>query len=148
MKDAKTFLQQVELLDTHINAKIEELERLNSLAVKTTSTLKQVAVFSPGVQDKVGDAVSKIVDLKNDINDTIDSYVDKKKQINEVLDLVENPDELAVLYMRYFEFKTFEQIACELHCTYRNVCYIHGRALQTVDKIRQKGGTKDVQKKL
>lgn len=134
----KSFLTQVELYDTHINHKMVEVERLYDLLYKVTPTLKADVVQGSGNADPMGDTVAKIVDLQNEINAEIDALVDRKKQINEMLDYVTDPDELAVLYMRYFEFKTFEEIAYELHCTYRNVCYIHGRALNTLAEIMKK----------
>ena len=133
--ETKEYLEQVKLCDTKINNKLEELSRLNALAYKVTSSLKQVAVFGSGTQDKVGDAVSRIVDLQREINDDIDKYCDKKAEVRALIDQVKNPDELEVLSKRYLLYESLEQIACEMGFTYRNVCYIHGRALQTVAEL-------------
>lgn len=133
--EAKEYLEQIQLCDKKINNKLEELSRLNALAYKVTSSLKQVAVFGSGTQDKVGDAVSRIVDLQREINDDIDRYCDKKAEVRAIIDRVKNPDELDVLSKRYLLYESLEQIACEMGFTYRNVCYIHGRALQTVAEL-------------
>lgn len=133
--EAKEFLEQIQLCDKKINNKLEELSRLNALAYKVTSSLKQVAVFGSGTQDKVGDAVSRIVDLQREINEDIDKYCDKKAEARALIDQVKNPDELDVLSKRYLLYESLEQIACEMGFTYRNVCYIHGRALQTVAEL-------------
>lgn len=133
--EAKEFLEQIQLCDKKINNKLEELSRLNALAYKVTSSLKQVAVFGSGTQDKVGDAVSRIIDLQREINDDIDRYCDKKAKVRALIDKVKNPDELDVLSKRYLLYESLEQIACEMGFTYRNVCYIHGRALQTVAEL-------------
>ena len=135
MCDAKTFLTQVKLYDTHINTKIEEMARLKGLATKITATLKQDVVSGGGNHDKVGDAVAKIVDLEREINAIIDAYVDLKRQVEEVIEKVTDPDQAAVLYRRYFLNERWEQIALDMNMTYRNVCYIHGKALQTVNKL-------------
>jgi len=133
--EAKEYLEQIQLCDKKINSKLEELCRLNALAYKVTSTLKAVAVFGSGTQDKVGDAVSRIVDLQREINDDIDKYCDKKAEVRALIDQIKNPDELDVLSKRYLLYESLEQIACEMGFTYRNVCYIHGRALQTVAEL-------------
>lgn len=135
MCDAKTFLQQVKLYDTHINTKIEEMDNLKALATKITATLKQDVVSGGGNQDKIGDAVAKIVDLEREINAIIDAYIKLKRQVNDVVDKVTDPDQAAVLYKRYFLYERWEQIALEMNMTYRNVCYIHGKALQTVNRL-------------
>lgn len=135
MCDAKTLLQQVKLYDTHINVKLEELSRTKALATKITATLKQDVVSGSGNQDKLGDAVAKIVDMEREINAIIDAYVNLKRQVEEVVDKVADPDQAAILYKRYFLYERWEQIALEMNMTYRNVCYIHGKALLTVNKL-------------
>lgn len=135
MTDAKTYLRQVKLLDIHINNKLEELQRLKDLSFKITSSLKPDVVGGSRNLDKIGDAVAKIVDMEAEINNAIDSYVDKKREITNIIEKVSDPDQLALLYKRYIHYETFEKIACELHMTYRNACYIHGKALQAVEHL-------------
>lgn len=135
MADAKAYLRQVKLYDTHINNKLEELARLKVLATQITSSIKPVPAFGGGNSDKLGNIVAKIVDLENEINEAVDVYVDKQREIGRLLEKLEDADQVAVLHKRYFEDKPWEQIACEMHMTYRNVCYIHGRALQEMGRL-------------
>lgn len=135
MTDAKLFLMQVRLYDTKINAKLEELQHLKDMVTKITPTLHDSPGGGHGSQDKLGDAVARIVDLEAEIDQSVDLYVDEKRRVHEVLDQVQNTDQYNVLHGRYVQYKTFEQIAFEMHMTYRNICYIHGRALQTVEEL-------------
>lgn len=137
--DAKAYLKQIRLYDTHIQTKLEELSQLKASITKITTTLKADVVSSSGSQDKLGDAVAKIVDLQNEINADIDRFVDAKKEVSSVLEKMDDPDQLQVLERRYVLFETFEQIAYEMNMTYRNVCYIHGKALLSVKAILAKG---------
>ena len=57
MNDAKSFLQQVELCDKHINNKLEQVAQLRELATKITATWKQDVVSGGGDQDKIGYAL-------------------------------------------------------------------------------------------
>ena len=141
MTDAKSYLMQVELYDTHINNKLEELARLKELTRHITSSIKDVPVSGGSNQDKLGGAIAKIVDLESEINDAVDAYIDKRREVSKVLELLEDADQVAVLHKRYFEYMAWEEIACEMHMTFRNVCYIHGRALQAVDAILKDGAT-------
>lgn len=133
--NTKDFLQQIELYDNHINNKLEELERLRSLTLKITSSLKQDVVSASGSQDKLGDAVAKIVDLQNEINQSIDLYVDRKREVNRVLEQITDVDYLQVLSKRYLLYEPWEQIAMEMGYTYRHITRLHGEALQAVRKI-------------
>lgn len=139
MCDAKAYLKKIELADVHINNKLEDLQKLRTMVTKITSAITPVCVSGSGSQDKLGDAVAKIIDLQDEINRKIDNYVDLKREISAVLEQIQDPDQVQVLYKRYFEYKSLEQIACEMYCTYRNVCYIHGKALQAVEAVL-KGG--------
>lgn len=139
-KEAKEYLLQVKKLDANIESLVEQVSHLETLSTKITSTLKQDMAFGGGNQDKIGDAVAKIADLKTDINRKIDRYVEKKSEICSVIEKVENGDQAALLHKRYMLFEPWEQIALEMHCTYRNVCYIHGRALQAVVNVLESNG--------
>jgi DNA-directed RNA polymerase specialized sigma subunit len=131
----KKYLQQIRLYDSHINTKLKDLHQLKEMVTKITQTLKDDVVSGGGNQDKLGDAIAKIVDLKAEIDRDIDHYVAAKQEISATLDKLTDPDQLQVLHMRYVQNKTWEQIACDMHMTYRNVCYIHGKGLQSVNQI-------------
>lgn len=134
--DAKQYLNQVRMYDVHINNKLEELAQMKALATKVTTYLRPVPVSGgSGGQDKLGNVVSKIIDLEAEINGAIDRFVDKKREVSELVGGVTDPDELEVIYKRYFQNETLEQVACEMGYTYRNVCYIHGRALRSVEAL-------------
>lgn len=135
MCDAKAYLREIELLDAHINNKLNDLFTLRTMVTKITATISPVVVSGSGNQDKLGDAIAKIVDLQNEINQQIDKFVDSKREVSAVLEKLQDPDHVKVLHKRYIEYKPWEQIACEMCCTYRNVCYIHGKALQAVDAL-------------
>lgn len=141
MCDAKAYLRRIELLDAHINNRLDDLHTLRTLVTKITATVSPVAVSGSGNQDKLGDAVAKIVDLQDEINRKIDSYVDLKREVSALLEKIDVPDYVKVLHKRYFEYKPWEQIACEMNFSYRNVCYIHGKALQALEALLE--GEKD-----
>lgn len=138
---AKEYLQRVRLYDTRIANKLAELRRLEDMVYSITSSMSPVKVTASSSQDKLGDAVAKIVDLQKEINDTVDMYVDIKKEIEEQMQKIDDPDQLAVLYKRYFELKKWSQIAEELGYAERHTTRLHGYALSNFKKIM-----KDVRK--
>lgn len=133
--DAKAYLQQLKSLNRLIDDKQEECDRLYARLTKITPTLQ----FAPGSgnsgKDSLGDGIVKLQTLRDEINAEIDRCVDLEKEINGVISSVENDRCRQVLRKRYVLFKTWEQIACEMNMTYRNVCYIHGEALLAVNEI-------------
>lgn len=141
--ETQEYLHQVKKLDASIDSKLEQVAHLKAMTMKITATMKENTVSGSGNQDKIGDAIAKIIDLENEINGDIDAYVDKKREICNIIEAVSNPDQMAVLQKRYLHYEPWEQIAIEMHCTYRNVCYIHGRALQAVERLRKERAGQD-----
>lgn len=136
MLDAtKRYLQQIRLYDSRISAKLEELQHTKEMALRVTPTLKKDAASGTGTQDKLAEAVAKIVDLEAAINEDISRYIAARQEISAVIDKLSDPDQLQVLHMRYVQYKTLEQIACDMGFSYRWVCTIHGRALQQVENF-------------
>ena len=140
MTDAKAYLTQVELYDTHINNKLEELQRLKEFTRQITATWKKDVVATSGKQDKLGDAIAKIVDLEVELNEAIDAYIDKRREVVRLIEKLNEPDQVAVLHKRYCGYKSWTDIAKEMHMSERNVQYIHGRALQSVRLLLANGG--------
>lgn len=141
MVDAKTYLKQIRLYDAHINTKLEERQHLREKLTSITPTLKDDVVSGGGSQDKLGDAVAKLVDLEDEINQAIDNYVELKKEVNRLIDKIPEPDQLYVIHKRYAEYKSWETIASEMGYTYRWVCAIHGKALLAVENLLKKAKT-------
>lgn len=59
------------------------------------------------------------------------------KEINHRLEIIRNMSRTEysqILLKRYDEYKTFEQIAVELHYNYNYTCTLHGEALQEISK--------------
>ncbi len=135
MLDAKQYLQRVRLYDSRINAKLEELQHAREMALRITPTLKRDAAAGNGAQDKLAEAVAKIIDLETEINKDIDRYIAAKQEIGAVIDRLSDPDQFRVMHKRYVQHETWEQIACETGFSYRWVCTLHGRALREIEKI-------------
>ena len=132
---AKEYLNQIERMDAKINTRLEEVERLHTLATKTTAVLGGERVQSSGSQQKMADCVTRIVDLKREINAEIDRFVNYKQNALKIMDKYCDPDCINLLYYRYFQYRSWEQIAVDLNCTYKWVCGgLHQRALSQFQK--------------
>lgn len=129
------YLQQVRLCDIHIRRLTEDLERTRDMTTQITARLNVAPVSGSHEQDKLGGAVAKIVDLEKDINDAIEEYVSIKNDVIKTLGKVEDANQLNVLYNRYVLGRTWEEIACDMGYSYYGVCKLHGKALQTVEKL-------------
>lgn len=138
MSEAKDYLLKIRLYDARIENGLQELSALEDMVTRITPVLKQDMVSGSHSQDKLGDTVAKIADLRDQINRDVDAFVDLKKEAAAKLAQIENPDYYKVLHLRYIRNFTFERIAIEMNYSYRGVCYLHGRALQAFEKVMEK----------
>jgi len=143
---AKTYLEQIKIMDAKIDTDMEELGRLNALAQKTTSVMGGERVQSSGSQEKMADCVVRIVEMKNRIAAEVDSFIDYKEKVKALLFKHCDADCFKLLYSKYFLYKSWEQIAVEMNFTYHWVAGgLHQRALSQVQKAldeRGKDGTR------
>ena len=133
---AREYLQQVYRLNELINSNLAELEELRALATSITpGDISQDKVQSNPQNDKTGNIVAKIVDLKATVNNEIDEYVDIKKEVRTKIMFVPDNTERLILKYRYLQFLTWEQIAVKLNYTFQWVHVLHKRALKSFEKI-------------
>ena len=130
---AKEYLGQAKLLDQRIDAKIEQVASLRTLATKATSTLSDVAPSGTRNVHRMEDIIVKLVDLENEINRDIDNLVDLKREIMTAIRSIRDLEYRTVLELRYLCFKPWEQIAVEMGCSIDNVYKLHQKALKKME---------------
>ena len=128
----KEYLNQAYWLDRRSNSKLEQLAALQAMATKTTSIMNGNVVSRTRNVHSMEDVIAKIVDMQAEINGDIDRLVDLKRDIMQVVKAVENPELQTLLELRYLCFKSWPDIAYEMHCSESNVYKVHSRALQAV----------------
>ena len=143
---AKRYLERIKYYDVQINNKIDEREAVKSMVMRVTTSMS-LAPGGGGGGDRIGSGVGKLIDLERDINRAIDRFVDLRRTVTDMIDRLDDPDEIAVLHKKYIGVKddedgvihylTLDEIAEELHMSQRNVCYVHGRALQKVARMME-----------
>lgn len=133
--EALEYLRQISKLDAQIESKQAETKRLWDIATSVTPIVQEAVVSHSTGEGKVADTVAKIADLRQEINTAIDKLVDTRREINRLIEQLPSEKQYKVLYKRYFENKAWEQIACEIGCSYQSVNRLHKRALHNVENM-------------
>lgn len=129
----KEYLSQAYYIDREIDSKIEIMDKLNALAMKTTPTMSDMPGSPNRNIHKTEDIIVKIMDLENEITERIDYLVDLKRDIYVLINKVKNPDYRMLLELRYLCFRKWEEIAVEMNMEISWVHKLHKRALSSVD---------------
>lgn len=133
--DAKEYLKGIERADKRINAKLKKKDQLEAQRYRITQTMKQDVVSGGGSHGGFSTASDELIDLEMEIDAAVDRYVDLLREAEVMLEQVDNQNYYDVLRKRYWDYATIEKIAVDMGYTYRNVCYLHGRALQAFQKV-------------
>ena len=130
---AREYLSQAYRLDQRINSKLEQVQSLNELAAKATSTLTGMPRNPNRATSTMADAVAKIVDLQAEINRDIDRLVDLKRDIVALVKSVDNTEFQTLLEKRYLCYMSWEQIAVDMNYSIHHLYKLHAGALDTCE---------------
>ena len=132
----KEFLNKIRKIDLLIDCKLEQVNELRSLLCGGAIRYDKDKFQSSVDPDSLTDTIAKIIELEEKINEDIDRLVDTKTKAREMIEMLENDREKVILYKRYFDGKSFEEIAVECAYSWRQVHRIHGKALVNLEKIK------------
>ena len=109
------------------------MESLKAAAENVTASIDNERVqTSP--KDRMPDDISRIVDLENEIREDTHRLIFMKDKIINEIHKLNNPVYIEILYKRYVEYKSLEEISVELSYSYIHVKRLHGYALQAFRK--------------
>lgn len=135
MVDAKSYLKQVEMLDTRITNKLIEQQQWRDIAMGITASIGGERVQSSGSQQKMADAINRCVDMEAEINGLIDALIDTKKDVIATIEKLYSATEYNVLHKRYIQHLSLQDIADDYERDYTWATTTHGRALKNVQNI-------------
>lgn len=133
--DTKTYLQQIERLDRKIQNKFAEIEQLKTMATSISVAQKDINVQTFSDKDRMGSAVSKIVDLESEANEIICEFLEKRSIIIHQIDGISDTNTYHILFNRYVMMKDLGTISVEMGYSFKQVCRIHGNALKEFEHL-------------
>lgn len=139
MNKAKEYLSQIRTLDSQIRRRQQEVQELRESAMSmggASLDANHIRTDSPD-PDPLASKVSRYVDLLNETNDMINDLVELKHRIIGQIQMLDDAKYMDVLWKRYVDLKTFDQIADEMNYSVRHITSIHGRALQMFEEIHK-----------
>ena len=135
-KETKHYLKRVKYLDGLINSKAEQLKDLRNMVYNISGNENNERVQTSKRVDKIGDIMSKIVDLENELDNDIDKLVDLKAEVTKRIDEIPDMECRLLLMLRYLNFKTWEEIAEKMGYSDRWVRQeLHSRALKSFKNL-------------
>ena len=131
----KEYLSRYRDMGQSIDAKRAQLQRLREQAVQITQAIRPDRVQSSGDPDRLSGAVARIADAAAEIEQQILQREAVRWEIEAAIEKVPDGAQRVLLEYRYLAGYTFEHIAVDMHYSYKQVCRIHGYALEKVKDV-------------
>ena len=125
----KEYLNQIGKLTFMIEAKFEELYRLQTLACRVTVATDGERVKSSPDPGRMADAVEKIIKCEEELNVLIKRTVNQRSQIIKMIDALDNPNSHKILTLRYVQELTDKEIASKMNIAPSHVYKVQKTAL-------------------
>ena len=133
--DVKEFLSQHKIIDDCINAKLDEIKELRSLATRLSPSLSGESHSVGTVSDRVGRTAAKIADLEKEVNDEIDKLIGVKAEITAMINSLEDILLRNLLERRYLLGFSWEKIAEDMGYTPRHITRLHNKAIARLELL-------------
>ena len=104
-----------------------KVEKEMARATKITTVLTGMPRGSGG-HDQVADGAIQVDEVKKAYKETLGELEQMQRELDPLIDTLENPDDRAVMRLRYIECYSPEDIAEAIHRTDRSVYYYLSRA--------------------
>ncbi len=132
---AKEYLQQVKRKDAAINNLRRDKEGLISMMYSLGGAGEGERVQSSRNNDKFGTLYGRIDEKEREITEKIDTLVDFKLSVSDRINELSDERYIAVLYKRYIQYHSWEQIAVDMQYNMRYLFHLHGQALAEFAKL-------------
>lgn len=140
MANAEEYLERIEVLDTHINDRWEDLQRLYAMRTKMTTVFSMAPVAGSGNKSKIEDLTIKIEPIEIELNRKIDEFIDYKAEVTRVIERLNNTKQSKLLRKRYFNYMEIEDIAYEMGLSTKTIQNRLDETLQAVEALLKESG--------
>ena len=132
---AKQYLDQLRVIDTKINQKMEELADLMTAATSTGAIDYSKDRVQTSPQNAQENRICKYVDLDAEINREIDEFVDIKHRVTKEIRELNVDYYIKILFKVYVQYKTVKDAANEIGLSYQYVRDLHKKALKAFEEL-------------
>lgn len=131
---AKKYLGQLEVIDTKIQQRLEELEVLKADVYHVGGVdYSREKVQSLGKGDRLCKEVVRFMALNDEINTEIDEFTEIKRQVIKEIQSLNDSNYIKVLFKVYVQYKSLKIASYEMKMSYQYVRSIHKKALASFE---------------
>ncbi len=131
----KEYLQQYRDAVRKVSAAQDHLDELRAMATRITPNYGAEGGGTHQTGDKLGEAVARIIEAESRVSDELELLEATEREVIRTINDVQDGTLSTLLYERYINGKTWEQIAVCMNYSYRQITRMHGAALIAVKYV-------------
>ena len=132
MNEVKRWLKSAWVLKKQIEANMDEITALRTLACRVTPMYKESLGGSK--ENRTESTVARIVDLEADIRRDTEKLVRRVEEIRTAIERIDDEVCRVVLTKRYLTYMKWENIAYEMNYSVKQIFRFHEKALRKIRK--------------
>ena len=132
---AKEYLMQYRNAVRKVSAAQDHLDELRAMATRITPNYGGEGGGTHQTGDKLGEAVARIIEAESRVSDELELLEATEREVIMTISSVQDGTLSTLLYERYINGKTWEQIAVCMNYSYRQITRMHGAALSAVKYV-------------
>ena len=136
---AKDYLMQCRQIEQQILQIDTEIQSLRDEQILLRSPWPDGQPHGTGKSDPVGNQAAKIADQIAELEVKAlkkrGELWAKRSEIIETIGMVDDERLNRLLWLRYVQGASFEEVAVDMHYTYRHIISLHGEALRQIEEI-------------
>lgn len=133
VKKAGEFLRSIQKEDVMIKRKMEQIERLRSLVEYKGIKFNDTGGGKTS-GDFRGDSICKMLDLEKSLNEDINRLIKHRDEAMKMIDTLSNADMVNILYLKYLDYKSWQEVAYEISKSVQWTLELNKRALNILDR--------------
>ena len=126
---AKKYIGQLELINSKIEMRKNEIIFLNSTVTSIGLQLKEINVMSSGNQHRFADTMAKICDLETEL----EQLLTRKFNIIHTIERITDAKAYTAIYLRYVNGFTIKEIADAMDVANRTVYVLLDKGIEELD---------------
>lgn len=132
----KEFLEQAYIAQQEIDMCLEQITKLQSLATRTTSTLKGTPSGSASATSKIEQALVSIQERKDQLAEEVTELLKITDKVSAAIATIKNPTEKKILKYRYLCFFSWKQIALMMKISESSLFRLHANAIKNFSVVQ------------
>lgn len=132
---AKDYLMKIQTLDAIINQKLAEKAQLEEalISISSINFSKERVQASSKHDAPYIKTVNRLMDLEEEIEQRINHFFNQKHKIINEIQSLDDVRYIQILFKKYVEYKSLEEIAAEMEYSYDRIKHIHCHALKAFE---------------